>query len=227
MPVNTAATHPSPTQRILALGRTILIAAGIVLVLLVSLTALRSSFGLVRLPIELVLLDEHLPCIFRVHMAASGLALGFGFVTLLVRHAPWAHRPLGLITAVLVAMGGLTALPSALYSEATAVARAGFFAQGCVWLALLGSGLAAIRARDVTRHRRAMLAMYAVASGAIWLRLATAAIASFDIPFATGYVLAAWLSWSIPLSLVWCLMSPAIRFRLRERGARAVRASTH
>lgn len=206
--------------------RRILIVAGVIFVLLVSLTALRSSLGLTRLPIELILLDGHLPYIFRVHMAASGLALGFGLATLLARHAPQAHRPLGRITAVLVALGGLTALPSAVYSEATAVARAGFFAQGCAWLMLLGAGLVAIRAQDVARHRRAMLAMYAVATGAIWLRLGTAAIAMFDLPFDTGYALAAWLGWLVPLGIAGRLTRPALHLQPKKISVPAS-ASTH
>lgn len=173
------------------------------------MTALGSSLGLVRLPIELHLLDQSLPGIFRVHMAASGLAMGFGLMTLLARHSPHLHRPLGRISAVSVAIGGLTALPSALWSEASSLARAGFFTQGCVWLSLLGLGIMAIRAGDIASHRRAMVTMYAVATGAIWLRLATAAAAGFALPFATTYAVAAWLSWVLPVSVVWWLMRPA------------------
>lgn len=188
-----------------AIARRMALAMGTILVLLLSVTAVRSSLELVRLPIALYLLDQHLPLIFRVHMAASGLALSFGLVTLLARHAPRLHRPLGRMTAAMVVIGGLTALPSAVLSESTLAARAGFFAQGCVWLILLGAGLVAIRARNISRHRRAMLAMYAVASGALWLRLATAATATFALPFDLAYALAAWLGWSIPLALVWWL----------------------
>lgn len=204
------------------MARRAALAIGSILVLLLSVTAVRSSLGLVRLPIELILLDEHLPYIFRVHMAASGLALGGGFVTLLARHAPRLHRPLGRMTAAMVVIGGLTALPSAVLSESTLAARAGFFAQGCVWLMLLGLGLAAIRARDIARHRRVMLAMYSVASGALWLRLGTAAIAIFGLPFETFYALTAWLGWSVPLGFVWWLT----RARSSARPTAAANAST-
>jgi uncharacterized membrane protein YozB (DUF420 family) len=80
------------------------------------------------------------------------------------------------MAAVAVVIGGLTALPVALASEATATARAGLFTQGLVWLALLAFAVSAIRRGDVARHARFMLAMTAVASGAIWLRLVTLAI---------------------------------------------------
>ena len=60
-------------------------------------------------------------------------------------------------------------------------------------IVFLVAGLAAIGIRDIARHRRAMLSMYAVASGAIWLRLGTAAIAVSGLPFDTSYAVAAWL----------------------------------
>ncbi len=192
-----------------ARGLVVLIIVSSIFVLLVAVTAVRSSLGLIRLPIELYLLDQNLPAIFRLHMAASGLALGFGLLTILLQHKPARHRPLGRLTAALVAIGGLMALPSALYSEATAMARTGFFAQGLVWLALLGAGIVAIRARDIVRHRRAMLAMYAVATGAIWLRIATAATSALALPFDAAYAIAAWLGWLIPLGLVWWMTRKA------------------
>lgn len=171
------------------------------------------------LPVDLVLLDQHLPIIFRLHMAASGLALAAGFLTLCVRHWPHLHRPLGRFTAVTVVVGGLTALPSALWSEASAAARAGFFAQGCVWLSLLVVGLLAIRARDMERHRRAMAAMYAIATGAIWLRLATAVIAHFELPFEMSYAIVAWAGWSIPLCLVAWMGRPIVSLGANEQQA--------
>lgn len=202
MPAISAAIRNLPSGRLVALGRSLLVAAGIAYILLLSLAALRSSLGLVRLPIALTKLDHHLPVIFRLHMAASGLALGSGVLTLLSRNAPHRHRPLGRLTAALVVIGGVTALPSAILSESTIAARAGFVAQGCVWIAFLVAGLAAIGIRDIARHRRAMLSMYAVASGAIWLRLGTAAIAVSGLPFDTSYAVAAWLGWLLPLGVV-------------------------
>ncbi len=215
--------------------RVALLTASIIFVLLLSVTAIKSSLGVVRLPVEIYLLDQNLPAIFRLHMAASGLALGFGLLTILLRFRPGLHRPLGRWTAVLVVIGGLTALPSALYSEASMAARAGFFAQGLVWLALLGAGIVAIRARDIVRHRRAMLAMYAVATGAIWLRIATAATATFALPFDVTYAIAAWLGWLIPLGLVWWIIptcksthpfttEPKFAFSHGEKVARSMRS---
>jgi len=172
-------------------------------IILIGVTAILSGAGHVKLPYELFVLDQHLPVVFRIHMAASGLALVLITIALLVRHRSALHRPIGRIAIAAVVLGGLTSLPSALMSEATAIARAGFFAQGCVWLGLLGAGIVAIRAGHDMRHRQMMVAMTAVASGAVWLRFATMATAAFELPFELVYAFAAWASWLIPLTATW------------------------
>lgn len=99
-------------------------------------------------------------------------------------------------------IGGLAALPVALASEAHPIARGGFLVQAIVWLALAASAVVAIRAGDVARHRRLMLGVATVASGAIWLRLVIAATVATGWPFAPTYAAAAWLCWLVPLGLV-------------------------
>jgi len=46
-----------------------------------------------------------------------------------------------------------------------------------------------------------MIAMAAVVSGAIWLRLVMAGIVAFGAPFDAAYGVAAWACWLVPLSL--------------------------
>ena len=87
-------------------------------------------------------------------------------------------------------------------SVATPVARAGFFLQGTTWLTLVGLAVAAIRNGDATRHARLMVAVAAVASGAVFLRLVMAAAIAVDWPFDTVYAAAAWLCWMLPLGMV-------------------------
>jgi hypothetical protein len=82
------------------------------------------------------------------------------------------------------------------------MARAGFFAQGVVWLALVAAGVIAIRRKRIETHARLMLAMAAVASGAIWVRLTTAVATSCDLPFDPIYGCVAWAGWIVPLALV-------------------------
>ena len=164
-------------------------------------TALGQVLGFVPMAYPLVGLDERLPGIFRLHMAASGLALFTISLAATLRHRPRLHRPVGRLAAGLVVIGAVTALPSALLSEASAGARAGLFVQGVVWLALVAAEVLAIRSRRRGLHAALMLMMASVASGAVVLRGMTFAIAAFDLPFEASYAFATWLAWAIPLAV--------------------------
>ena len=48
-----------------------------------------------------------------------------------------------------------------------------------------------------------MRSMAAVATGAIWVRLTTAAAVSGNLPFDPIYTAIAWAGWIVPLILVW------------------------
>ena len=173
-----------------------------VLVVPVGVFAVASGAGLVKLPYGLYLVAKRLPVLFPVHMIASGMALLLIPVVIRLRRQYGWHKALGRLAAGLVCVGGLTALPVALSSEASLPARVGFFVQGIVWVLLMGAGIWAIRQRQIERHAHLMLAVAAVTSGAIWLRLATVAAVQLELPFETVYALAAWASWLVPLGVV-------------------------
>ena len=174
----------------------------LLLVLPVGLTALGAATGLLRLPYELAMVEQRLPLVFRIHMLASGLALLL-VPCAIASHGRSLHKLLGRSAATLVVAGGLAALPVAIASEASAAARVGFFLQALVWIALVFLAIAAIRGGNRTRHMWLMLAVAAVASGAFWLRLASWAVAKLSLPFETAYALSAWLSWMLPLCLIY------------------------
>jgi hypothetical protein len=178
------------------------------LVLPVALLAIALGAGWRPLPYELFLVLQRLPWVFPLHMIASGLALILIPIAAFAR--PWRgiHRAAGRLAAAAVVIGGLTALPVALASEATTPARAGLFVQGVVWLALLAVAVTAIRRGEVARHARFMIVMAAVASGAIWLRLVMFAVNLADVPFEAAYAVAAWACWLVPLAIV--AMAPSI-----------------
>lgn len=167
-----------------------------------ALVAIAEGAALMPLPFNLFLVDERLPGIFKLHMLASGAALLLIPLTIAVRRDRAWHKPLGRFTAAMVVLGGLTSLPVAVFSHSVAMARAGFFAQGLVWLALIALGVAAVRQRRFADHARLMLAMAAVASGALWVRLTTAVVTSFGLPFDPVYGCVAWLGWMVPLAIV-------------------------
>ena len=171
------------------------------LVIPTGLTAIALGLGWLDLPYELLLVLRRLPLLFPAHMIASGAALILIPIAALLRRRPAAHRLVGRLTAVAVAIGGCTALPVALASEASAPARAGLFMQGIVWLALVVAAVAAIRRGEKSRHAALMIAMAAVASGAIWLRLTLALANAAALPFDRVYAIAAWAGWLVPLAV--------------------------
>src|SRR5262245_38691865 len=167
----------------------------------VALVATALGLGLLHLPYELVIVLQRRPIAFPLHMVASGLALILIPIAAWVRRRRDLHRAVGRAAAICVTMGGMTALLVALASNATAMARAGFFVQGVVWLALLGAAFTAIRRGNVERHARLMIAMAAVASGAVWLRLTLSGAVATGLPFDLVYAVAAWLCWMVPLGV--------------------------
>jgi Predicted membrane protein (DUF2306) len=205
-------------QERLNIGGTMLRAAALMLFVLsfpVGVLAIGTAAGLVRLPFELSLLDQRLPMLFRAHMAASGLALLLVPIAIACQGLK-LHKLLGRSAALLVIAGGVTALPVAMASEASWPARIGFLAQALVWIALVLAAVRAIRAAERMRHMWLMLAVAAVASAALWLRLASWIAVKLGLPFETVYACAAWLSWSLPLA--------AIGLLARWRGALMVRS---
>lgn len=167
-----------------------------------GLVALGEGTGHLLLPYNLFIVDQRLSGVFRLHMLASGLALLLIPLVIRVRRDRVWHRPLGRLTAGAVVAGALTSLPVAIASDSVLMARAGFLAQGLVWLGLIAAGVAAIRQRRVQDHAHLMLAMAAVASGAIWVRLATAVVTAWQLPFDTIYGCVAWAGWIVPSALV-------------------------
>ncbi len=142
-------------------------------------------------------------------MIASGLALILIPIAAVLRHRHGIHRAAGRAAAACVVAGGAASLLVACGSEATLAARAGLFAQGVVWLALMVAAIAAIRRGLRTTHARLMIAMAAAASGAIWLRLVVNAALAAGLPFDPVYATAAWICWLVPLALAAWLMHAA------------------
>ena len=163
--------------------------------------AIALGLGLLPLPYPLFVVLQRLPVAFPLHMIASGLALILIPIAAFLRRRRVAHQAAGRAAALCIAVGGTTSLLVAAASEATIVARAGLFVQGLVWLALLAAAVVVIRRGAVTHHARLMVAMAAVASGAIWLRITIYAALSAGLPFDPVYAVATWACWIAPLAL--------------------------
>jgi len=166
-----------------------------------AVLAVQSGLGLTPLPYPLFVVLQKLPFIFPLHMIAAGCALLLIPAAFLARRHRNLHRALGRLAAACVLVGGVTALLVAAASEAGLAARAGFFVQGLVWIALLVAAITAIRSGNRALHARLMIAMACVASGALWLRLVMTAAVALGWPFDTVYAVAAWACWLVPLAI--------------------------
>lgn len=172
------------------------------LIVAVALVALGSGLGLVALPFEMFVLAGEIPLIFHAHMITAALALLLAPAVILTRRHPQTHRMLGRVVGAFVVLGGMTALPVAIFSHSPPLARAGFFVQGIVWMGLLAGGVSAIRSGDKLLHARLMVAMFAVTTGAVWFRVITGTAILVQAPFVPVYAAAAWLGWILPLCVV-------------------------
>lgn len=179
------------------------------LVVPTGLVAIALGLAWLELPYELLLVLRRLPLLFPAHMIASGAALILIPIAAVLRRRPAAHRIVGRLAAAAVAVGGCAAVPVAFASEASAAARAGFATQGVVWLALLVAAVTAIRRGRRSRHAALMIAMAAVASGAIWLRVTLAVTNAAALPFDRAYAVAAWACWLVPLAVAVALTERA------------------
>jgi Predicted membrane protein (DUF2306) len=195
--------------------------SGLTLVLcaVVGVIALGSGSGFIALPFEMAVLRDRVPVLFSLHMLASALALLLVPFVIGFRHRADVHRKLGRVLGFFVVTGALTALPVAIMSHSSLAARAGFFTQGVVWLALLTAGLMAARVRNYVRHARCMIAMAAVTTGAVWFRLITGIALATGLPFTPMYALASWIGWIIPLALVASRPDLAASLLARTRAA--------
>jgi uncharacterized membrane protein len=191
----------------------------IIVAFVVAVAALGSAIGIPELPEPLAQLEQRLPVVFRVHMVSSGLGLLLLPWTIALRSRPAIHRLFGRCCAVLVFVGALTSLPTALQSGALPLARIGFLTQGMLCLAFLAAAVRAIRMGDIAQHARLMLQMSAMIFGAVILRIMMALATRCGLPFDTAYVAIAWLSWLLPLGTVsaWPRLRSVETWRMRSQ----------
>jgi len=194
------------------------------LALAVGVTGLLEAVEFAELPWALEPLRDRLPVIFPLHMGAAALALLGITVTLVTRRRPDIHRVVGRLSLACILVGGAAALPTALLSGAGTIARAGFFAQGIVWLVLAAIGYRAIRAGSVALHRAAMLLMASVAFGAIVLRLMLAAASPLALDVLAWYGTIAWLAWLLPVGVVSAALAVGKRRATSHKEVMALRA---
>ncbi|MGQ0511879.1 MAG: DUF2306 domain-containing protein [Betaproteobacteria bacterium] len=134
-----------------------------------------------------------------VHVFASSVALILGpfqFMDKLRARRIALHRWMGRIyLGVGVLAGGLAGLHMSLYAFGGIVSQLGFGALALGWLYTGLRAYLAIRARDITSHRRWMVRNFALAFGAVTLRLWLPGSVVAGVPFELAYPVIAWLCW--------------------------------
>jgi uncharacterized membrane protein len=133
-----------------------------------------------------------------LHAGVSATALGLGalqfFPGFRARWPAW-HRRAGTVYVIACLIGGTAALVLALGASTGPIASAGFGSLGVLWLGCTIQAWRLARARDFIRHRRWMTRSYALAFGAVTLRLYLPVLAVGHIDFDTGYRAISFLAW--------------------------------
>ncbi|GAA3713186.1 hypothetical protein GCM10022204_35330 [Microlunatus aurantiacus] len=155
-----------------------------------------SGFRLV--PVEIAANRFPTPLGLRVHIVASGLALLIGpwqFARELRLRAPRVHRWSGRLYLVACAVGGLSGGALALFTTSSPVAGAGFLGLALGWLLTGFLGYRAVRAGDITRHRRWMTRSFALTYAAVMLRIYLPVSMVLGLELDRVYPAVAWLCW--------------------------------
>ncbi|NYE19724.1 DUF2306 domain-containing protein [Microbacterium immunditiarum] len=124
---------------------------------------------------------------FYAHIVGGGVALALmplQFWRMLRERTPKAHRWIGRVALVGLAVGAVGALVIAPFNSAGLVGLFGFGGLGVVWLYAGWRAYRAIRRGDVDNHRAWMMRTFAVTYSAVTLRLWLFALIFAQIPFA-------------------------------------------
>lgn len=139
------------------------------------------------------------PAAIYAHIFGSAVALIIGpfqFWTQLRNERPQLHRWLGRCYLLIgVGIGGSTGLFMAFHAFGGLPARLGFGVLAVLWLYTGYRAYRAIRARDITSHRRWMVRNFALTFAAVMLRLYLPAAMASGIAFELAYPVIAWLCW--------------------------------
>ncbi|HVS17082.1 MAG TPA: DUF2306 domain-containing protein [Planctomycetota bacterium] len=155
------------------------------------------------------------------HALSGPLALAIGpwqFLACSFARRPKLHRRLGWLYMLGAFGTGLSGLYMSLYAFTGAAAGLGFAGMAAALLACTALGLAAIRRRDVERHRYWMLHSFALIFAAVTFRLWTPLLAFALGGFEQAYPWIAWVSWVPNLAWArWYASRPRARAALLDR----------
>ncbi|HEY3799380.1 MAG TPA: DUF2306 domain-containing protein [Caulobacteraceae bacterium] len=129
-------------------------------------------------------------------VAATALILGaIQFFPEVRRRWPAWHRRAGTVYVICCLAGGIAGLALAFGTAAGPVASLGFGALAVFWLFATVQAWRYAKARDFVRHQRWMTRSYALAFGAVTLRIYLPLFALAHVSFIDGYRIDSWLAW--------------------------------
>lgn len=135
----------------------------------------------------------------RAHGLSASLCLllgPLGFVSRL----PF-HRERGRIYVVSVLIGGVTAIPMSLMAEGGLLSQTGFLLLSVLWLySGVRLWVTAVR-RDFVSHRIWVVRCFALAFGAVVLRVVLNGIQEFGYSFQDYYAVTVWVSWAVSMGV--------------------------
>jgi hypothetical protein len=140
-----------------------------------------------------------------VHMVAGPLSLALVPLQFWGRMRSWApmvHRWAGRIYVVAAMLGAVSILMLLPQFRGSVWAGTGMAVNAVLWLLTTGRALWLARARRFGQHRRWMLRSAACTCSAISLRLIMAPLIALGWEVTETYVITAWASWMVSLTLV-------------------------
>ncbi|GJD00766.1 Membrane protein [Colletotrichum higginsianum IMI 349063] len=150
----------------------------------------------------------------KLHILGGGFAMFCGplqFLGGLRRHYPAAHRWIGRVYNLGIAVGGANAFKMALAASCHPLGQIGFAVLAGIWLATCALGLLAVLQGDVEAHKHWMMRNYAATYAAVTLRVQMPLLmASGMLPYHAAAV-AGWTSWipNLVAAEWWITRSPA------------------
>ncbi|HEX7038341.1 MAG TPA: DUF2306 domain-containing protein [Pseudomonadales bacterium] len=162
-----------------------------------------------------------LPWYAYAHFLGSATALlvgGFQFSGLLRQRRPTLHRWTGRVYLGGVLVGGIGGLGLAMISHGGPPTHVAFMLLSVIWLYSGAQAYRAIRAGNVSEHRRWMIRNFALTFAAVTLRIQLGVfVGALGWTFDEAYLTVAWFSW-VPNLLVaeWWILRHATARRPTE-----------
>lgn len=166
---------------------------------LMYLLAGSQAIGLLQSKSPELLQDQVWRWAFNQHIIFGGLSLLTGwsqfFKQFRNKYMSW-HRRLGRVYLIAVLLSGSAGFYMAFFATTGWVAGLGFGCLAVFWLGTTALAYRAIRGGAVDRHRDWMIRSFALAFGAVTLRLWLPLFTGFfAMSFSVAYPIIAWLAW--------------------------------